>query len=1113
MDKYEYRIRAEEINALIEKKQFAEAVKIADTIDWSRVKSVMMLCKVSELYKYNRRFEDAKEILLLAYDRQPGGRKIVYSLCELCIKLEEIVQAVEYYKEFVQVAPTDTRRFILQYRLYEAQDVSLEERIAVLEEYKKRDYREKWAYELAYLYHRIGLATRCVEECDELILWFGEGKYVNMAMELKMLHESLSPSQQEKYDRRFAKEEPIEEMQTEEEEETALPIEIKSVDVTKAKTAEIIPAAMRRSVETADTVEVPDIKAVVQPAGEQGQTADPQAYEPEPVQGDEIPLNEPDMDIQVKTVDVGAYNTINLQQELAQNISRMFAEEDMEAADATMALPIETIIDTTTQNGKVINSITDDAIKDALLAPLLQDEEDTQITEKDLLASMEQERREKEKAEAARLEAERAEAARLEAERAEAARLEAERAEAERLEAERAEAARLEAERAETEKAAAVPLTAGAIMAAEIAQAVTSGNSQRLNITGRLDTGSAAQGDELVDEQITGQLSLLDIMNEWEETKKANEEKHIAEMREKVMKQTGPMFGNFDEIARASVSTDLNLINPAVDVFKNTVPDPEKVQRKETPLQQEEELPVSQKEPDEVKKLLNTEEINGLEEKLIETLVVTEAEEKKEKEVPSFIPDLDFGSSDAPESPETSQERVIIAEEVETRGSSLLAAMINAKGQNTDAGEAPADIAQDESQEESAQAPASAVAETAAQAPASATAPVLASSAAEAVAAEAARLAAQASASAATETEEQAPASSGFISSAAEAVRVMKAAFGKKNENVQEAESDSEPQTAGTQENIPTGGSVTSWQSATPATIEAASAVEAPLSAEAASAVETPAVSETATVRYEAGIMQAAQTQEARYLTKEEKELFGNIAPTKELQEKLALALDRLTMDPVTGNGIVIGENGTGRAQIAQNVAIYMKDKDPRFIGNIINVTGEQLALKDVAQTLKDTENGALVIEKAGGMEPDIEGTLLYQLERLTLSGILVIMEDTKEEIERLTLTYPQLEQIFTSKIEIEVLDNDGLVQYAKAYAGTREYAIDEMGVLAVYTRISDMQTNEHAVTIGEVRTMVDEAIERSGKKSVRHLVDVLIGKRFDDEDMIVLRENDFSIE
>ena len=479
MDKYEYRIRAEEINALIEKKQFVEAVKIADTIDWSRVKSVMMLCKVSELYKYVRRFEDAKEILLLAYDRQPGGRKIVYSLCELCIKLEETVQAVEYYKEFVQVAPTDTRRFILQYRLYEAQDVSLEERIAVLEEYKKRDYREKWAYELAYLYHRIGLATRCVEECDELILWFGEGKYVNMAMELKMLHAPLSPSQQEKYDRRFMKEEPQEEVEKEAEDQT-LSIEIKSVDATKAKTTEIISDSVREALNAADTIEVPDLNVSSEQAEEEEVSeAEEQQTEEAPAEEDsdakeenepeEIPLVDPDLDIQIKTVDVGEYNTINLQQELAQNISRMFAEEDMEAADATMALPIESILNTTSQRGRVIQSISDDAIKDAILAPLLEEtEESTQITEEDLLASLAQERMEKEEAErleaerleAERLEAERLEAERKEAERQETARLEAERIEAERLEAEKKEAERLEAERLEEERKEAERLEA-----------------------------------------------------------------------------------------------------------------------------------------------------------------------------------------------------------------------------------------------------------------------------------------------------------------------------------------------------------------------------------------------------------------------------------------------------------------------------------------------------------------------------------------------------------------------------------------------------------------------------------------------------------------------------
>ena len=217
MDKYEYKVRADEIKELIAQGEYVQAAEIADTIDWRRVKSVMMLCTISDLYRNNRRYEDAKNMLLLAYERRPGGRTICYSLCELCIKTEEFVSAVNYYKEYVQAAPKDPGRYILQYKIYEAQGVSLEERIGVLEELKKRDYREKWAYELAYLYHRVGLATRCVEECDELILWFGEGKYVVKAMELKMLHEPLTPSQQQKYDHRF--DEPVQKQEETEEQE------------------------------------------------------------------------------------------------------------------------------------------------------------------------------------------------------------------------------------------------------------------------------------------------------------------------------------------------------------------------------------------------------------------------------------------------------------------------------------------------------------------------------------------------------------------------------------------------------------------------------------------------------------------------------------------------------------------------------------------------------------------------------------------------------------------------------------------------------------------------------------------------------------------------------
>ena len=285
MDKYEYKVRADEIKELIAQGDYVQAAEIADTIDWRRVKSVMMLCIISDLYKANRRYEDAKNMLLLAYERRPGGRTICYSLCELCIKTEEFVQAVNYYKEFVQVAPKDPGRYILQYKLYEAQDVSLEERIGVLEELKKRDYREKWAYELAYLYHRVGLATRCVEECDELILWFGEGKYVIKALELKMLHAPLTPEQQQKYDGRF-----------------------RSGDSFPVQEQEQNPETEEQYGE---------------PAEEQVDTAEAPAEED---------------DIQVKTMDVGQYNTINLQEELAEGLKEVLGNRQDKSAEVTRAI-------------------------------------------------------------------------------------------------------------------------------------------------------------------------------------------------------------------------------------------------------------------------------------------------------------------------------------------------------------------------------------------------------------------------------------------------------------------------------------------------------------------------------------------------------------------------------------------------------------------------------------------------------------------------------------------------------------------------------------------------------------------------------------------------------
>lgn len=318
MDKAEYKIATEHIKKLISQGEYAEASHIADTIDWRRVKSVMMLCTVSDLYKVNRRYEDAKELLYMAYERNPESRTILYSLCDLSIKLEEFVAAIEYYKSFVEVAPKDTGRYVLQYRLYQAQDVGLEERIEVLEQLKREEYIEKWAYELAYLYHRIGFATKCVEECDELILWFGKGRYVYKAMELKMLHEPLTPSQQHAYDHRFEHLEQAKDM-------TRVLPRIDSGD------SEMTDESMV-DVTDAPTVEIP------------------QEYLEQELQGEVE-------EIQVKTLDVAnAYNTMNLQKELADSLREILEVSHTESSvDVTQAEDLTSSFEDTTEVAEKIS--------------------------------------------------------------------------------------------------------------------------------------------------------------------------------------------------------------------------------------------------------------------------------------------------------------------------------------------------------------------------------------------------------------------------------------------------------------------------------------------------------------------------------------------------------------------------------------------------------------------------------------------------------------------------------------------------------------------------------------------------------------------------------------
>lgn len=202
MDKYEYRVKTEQMLEYMEQKAYGKAMEIADTIDWRKVKNASMLCSVSEIYEQNEKYEKSRDVLFIAYDRTPGSRKIIYWLGILALKLGEPSEAMDCYEEFVSVAPKDPNQYILRYKILKAQNAPITQQIEVLEEFKKAEYIEKWAYELAKLYDEAGMITECLEECDDLILWFSEGKYVYQAMELKMKYKPLTPLQQEKYDQK-----------------------------------------------------------------------------------------------------------------------------------------------------------------------------------------------------------------------------------------------------------------------------------------------------------------------------------------------------------------------------------------------------------------------------------------------------------------------------------------------------------------------------------------------------------------------------------------------------------------------------------------------------------------------------------------------------------------------------------------------------------------------------------------------------------------------------------------------------------------------------------------------------------------------------------------------
>lgn len=930
MDKYEYKIKSDEIKALIAQGEYQQAAEIADSIDWRRVKSVMMLCTISDLYKINRRYEDSRDILLLAYDRHPGGRTIVYSLCELSIKIEDYVMAIEYYKEFVQIAPKDTGRYILQYKLYQAQEVSLEERIAVLEELKSKDYREKWAYELAYLYHRVGLATKCIEECDELILWFGEGKYVVKAMELKMLHEPLTSAQQDKYENRFQPDPLYDDYEQgagftddqendQETEEQAEPVEAQ--DAVNGTGASL----------SADILAAPTIR---------------------------IPTEE--IEIQVKTMDVGQYNTINLQKELAEGLREVLEEERPQDAitHSIMAPMMEQ--DTDGPDNPLTGYVGD-------MGNIAAEQVETEVffgaTGEISDGSMEDAPWEFQET-LSEGEVYTEESSGQDILEEDAAEFPAEPSVTEQEETEPAESE--ETEDAQ-EPAEQEDHTAAVVM--EQLRLQNLGIEPPREIAGVLSMESDGQISlvvpelEKVEKQITGQMRIEDILAEWERMKRNNEERRKEEIHQKVLRQTGPMFTAFEESIRDGLLEQLE---------QGTEPEDMKVS--EEPLTPE----------DIIEELTEIEEEPG-EEELIEEEIAEEElgeEEFIEEETPGEEPG----------------EEEFAEEEI--------------------AGEEPAgeELIEEETAEE--------------------------------------------------ETEEQ----------------------------------PIEP------EEEPSGDK--------PAEPEEEPAEDKPAKPEKEPAEDKPAepVEESAKETSESGEASEVPRERAkvRALTREEKELFGSFIQGRSSKEQLIAAIDSISMASYTGNVVITGDEGMDTLSLAKNMIREVQMTDSNFSGKVAKISGNSLNQRDVVQTLDGLANGALIIQKASDMNKNTVDTLYKALQREHY-GLIVIMEDTRKAMNKFLGVYTKLAECFNARMDMEALSNDTLVAFGKKYAREKEYSIDELGVLALHTRIAEMQTNDHAVTVMDVKGIMDEAIRHANRKTMGHFMDVLLAKRYDEEDMIILKEKDFT--
>ena len=978
LDKYEYRVKTEQMLEYMEKKQYKKAMEIADTIDWRRVKSVSMLNTVSEIYELNGEFQKSRDILFVAFDRSPGSRKIVYRLGTLALKIDDTDEASDCYEEFVKLAPKDPNQYILKYKILKAQGAPLEDQIAALEDFKKGEYVEKWAYELAKLYHEAGMTAECLEECDDLILWFSEGKYVYQAMELKMKYKPLTPMQQEKYNNSPAGKQKARAMQLQKEkEEEKAAYQQKAL---KAKAAAEAARAARMAAQAAEEEEPEEAEDDLEESGDVSEEMevrnnvieevaetiseemDEDSFEEGemlPEESEEVDEEEPKEEDTVKqssitkvvkgaTLQEALANGVALASGRSLNIEEKAMKEKDEALRVTGQMRIEDIL----QEWEAKQKQNAEAIEQ-------QKQKDVERIQKEREEA--ERRREEERLEIERKAAE-AEAARKAAEE-EAARKAAEE-----------EAARKAAEEAEAARKAAIE-EAAKLAGEEDVAAAGLGETRRIpdDIVKLMEEMGLQEKEEAEDEP--EELSLEDALAAH------GAEEIIGEMDEEAFEEADYEEGDYEEAD-----------------FEEE--DFEEADYEEADFEEEEFEEAAAEEAD-------------FEEEDFEEADYEEADFEEE----------DFEETDYEEADYEDDFEADFGEEVEADFEDDLEADFE--------DDFEADFEADFEDDFEA------------------------------------------------EFEEADYEEDDFFDEEAEE-EDEEADFEEEELEIEEP-SEEEIQarikkSKGSGVPFDTGFVVTGRYD----------------------------LSATSEIGLKAG------------LTEEQKKLFSYFVPVRGMSEQIVEVLDndrRAQREGTskTGNLMVIGRKGSGKTVLAVDIVKAIQKQRNLKQGKVAIVTGESLNKKELTNIIQKLRGGAIIIEKAGKLNSRTIKELNYLMEKKT-GELLFVLEDQRKPLERLLTANPDFRKKFTSKLELPVFINDELVTFGQTYAKENGYKLDEMGILALYSRIDVMQREDHAVTVAEVKEIMDEAIAHSQKANVKHLARRVFGKSTDDSDRIILKEEDFKI-